>query len=53
MKLGNIARLDPNHQGSGLTSGGKLEVELWDVFGNDRAALARKVVPEFISKQLN
>lgn len=39
MKLMNIERLDPRHEGKGLSAGGKLEEALWAEFANDRSRL--------------
>ena len=40
MKLGNFARLDSKHSGTGLTHGGKLEQAIWDEFTGKRNELA-------------
>lgn len=47
MKLCNFLRFDPDYKGSGLTSGGKLEKEIWDEFSSRRDEL-RKVSQSII-----
>jgi 5-methylcytosine-specific restriction enzyme A len=42
LKLSNIARLDPGYPSKGMSAGGKLEIELWDEFSNDRERLRRE-----------
>lgn len=58
MKLGNLARLDPELQGkgiSGLTHGSKLEKVIWEEFHGNWDELAyesEKLIAEFQNKQL-
>ena len=40
MKLSNFLRFDPDYEGTGLPRGSKLEEEIWQEFGQDRARLA-------------
>ena len=40
MKLSNFLRLDPDYEGTGLSGGSKLDEEIWQEFGQDRARLA-------------
>lgn len=47
MKLCNFLRFDPDYKGSGLTSGGKLEQEIWDEFSSRKDDL-RKVSKSII-----
>ncbi|PAP74170.1 HNH endonuclease [Rubrivirga marina] len=39
MKLGNLLAVDPEHVGSGLPRGGRVEREVWDDFGGDPDAI--------------
>lgn len=39
MKLGNIARFDPNYKGKGLDAGSKLDEVVWNEFSGDRQRL--------------
>ncbi|MFC1876503.1 HNH endonuclease [Thermodesulfobacteriota bacterium] len=39
MKLCNFLRFDPNYDGVGLTRGGKLEKEVWDVYFDNQEEL--------------
>jgi 5-methylcytosine-specific restriction protein A len=41
MKMCNFLRLDPTYKGKGLTSGGKLEEDIWLEFANDKIRLAK------------
>ncbi len=47
MKLCNFLRFDPDYKGSGLTSGGKLEEEIWNEFSSRKDEL-RKVSQSII-----
>lgn len=51
MKLANIASVDPNHKGKGLSSGSKRDLAVWNEFnGNlDMVALAAKAIREKIA----
>lgn len=41
MKLSNFLTHDPDYNGAGLERGGKLDLEVWNEFSNDRQALAK------------
>jgi predicted HNH restriction endonuclease len=45
LKLANFKRFDPNYEGKGMKSGGKLEQEVWNEFANDKVKL-RKIATE-------
>ena len=43
MKLGNLMRLDPDYEGEGLKSGGRLEEQLWNQYYNNKSELTSVV----------
>lgn len=44
LKLANIASIDPNHPGKGMSRGGAGDREIWRRFANDRQELARQAL---------
>ena len=43
MKLANFAAIDPNHQGRGLTRGGKRDADVWNRYASDEDTLTEAV----------
>ncbi|MCL5037299.1 MAG: restriction endonuclease [Chloroflexi bacterium] len=43
MKLCNFLRLDPTYHGAGLSRGSKMDIAIWDEFGNDPEQLNASV----------
>ena len=41
MKLMNFCHLDPTHKGKGLDHGNKLDLEVWDIYSDNREELQR------------
>ncbi|MEW7277870.1 HNH endonuclease [Aquimarina sp. 2201CG1-2-11] len=41
LKLANFKRFDPNYDGKGMKSGGKLDLEIWNEFVNDKNKLIK------------